>query len=125
MKPLLLLGCVLLAGTAVHAQFSLLPYAGFEQSRNTVTNTNGLAAASVNGNLKAGLKMNYQLKGGHSPFINLATSPAPVTFQFDKNGSLASNYEAVKGNLQFRMEAGYQYTSKPIAFKKANASVKN
>src|ERR1051325_2685630 len=98
MKPLLLLGCIL-AGTAVHAQFSLLPYAGFESSHNTVTNSNGLSAASVNGNLKAGLKMAYQLKGGNGAFINLATSPAPVSFSFDKTGSLASNYQAVKGAL--------------------------
>jgi hypothetical protein len=118
MKPLLLLGCLLLGGTATHAQFSLLPYAGFEQSRNKVTYGNALSTSEINGNLKAGLRFDYRLKGGHSPFINLGTSPAPVTLRFDKSGTLADNYEAVKGALQFRMEAGYQYSSKPIQFKK-------
>jgi hypothetical protein len=114
MKPTLLFGCLLLAGSAAHAQFSLLPYAGFEQSRNNITYGNALSTAAINGNLKAGLRFDYKLKGGHSPFINLGTSPAPVTLRFDKSGTLADNFEAVKGALQFRMEAGYLYSSKPI-----------
>lgn len=118
MKPTLLLGCLLLAGPAVHAQFSLLPFAGMEQSRNRVTNTNGLSASDINGNLRAGLEMAYRLKGGHSPFIRLGTSPAPVSFRFNNLGSVASSYEAVKGALQFRMEGGYQYSSRPISFGK-------
>lgn len=115
MKPLLLLGCTLLAGTALHAQFRLLPYAGVEQSRTTV-NTNVLSAQDVNGFLKAGLRAGYQLKGGHSPFVNFTTNPSPVSFAFDNAGSLLKQYRA--SNLQFRLEAGYQYSSKPIQFGK-------
>ncbi|WP_121353073.1 hypothetical protein [Flavisolibacter nicotianae] len=118
MKPLLLLGCLLLGGTAMRAQFSLLPYAGFEQSRNRVTNTNGLSASDISRNLRAGLKMDYRLKGGHGPFISLGTSPAPVSFRFNNLGSVASSYEAAKGALQFRMEGGYQYSSRPISLGK-------
>ncbi len=122
MKPTLLLGCALLAGTALHAQFSLLPYAGFEQSRNLLRYGNGFSASDINGNVKAGLRADYRLKGGHSPFVNLTTSPAPVNFSFNKAGSLANNYETVKNNLQFRLEAGYQYSSKPIQFRKQRNS---
>lgn len=111
MKPLLLFGCTLLAGTALHAQFQFLPYAGFEQSRTTV-NTNALSAQDINGFLKAGLRTSYQAKGGHSPFVNLTTNPAPVSFAFDKTGNLLNQYR--NGNLQFRFEAGYLYNSKPI-----------
>lgn len=122
MKPLLLLGCLLLGGTAMRAQFSLLPYAGFEQSRNNITYGNAFSTTAINGNLKAGLRFDYKLKGGHSPFINLGTSPAPVTLRFDKSGTLADNFEAVKGALQFRMEAGYLYNSKPISFTKKSTA---
>lgn len=118
MKPTLLLGCLLLAGSAVHAQFSLLPYAGIEQSCNRVSNTNGLSASEVGGNLRAGLKMDYRLKGGHGTFLTLGTSPAPVSFHFSNAGSPANSYEAVKGALQFRMEGGYQYSSRPISLGK-------
>jgi hypothetical protein len=122
MKPTLLIGCALLAGTASHAQFSLLPYAGFEQSNNSLRYGSGYSAAAVNGNLKAGLRADYRLKGGHSPFVNFTTSPAPVSFRFDRAGSLLNAAEAVRGNLQFRLEAGYLYNSKPIALGKKKAA---
>jgi hypothetical protein len=121
MKPLLLLGCALLAATAAHTQFSLLPYAGFEQSRNTLGYGNTLSASGINGNVKAGLKMLMQHKGGHTPFINLTTNPAPVRFAFDNAGSLINSFR--QSGLQFRLEGGYQYNSKPIFFgKKSMAS---
>ena len=120
MKPLLLLGCSLLAATAAHTQFSLLPYAGFEQSRNTVGNA--ISASEINGNLKAGLKMLLQYKGGHTPFLNFTTSPAPVQFSFDNAGSLLNSFQ--QGGLRFRLEGGYQYNSKPIFFGKKTGTFK-
>ncbi|HET7897384.1 MAG TPA: hypothetical protein VFL47_06935 [Flavisolibacter sp.] len=121
MKPTLLLGCALLATMAAHAQLTLLPYAGFEQSHNKVGYGDALSAADINGNLKAGLKMDYRFKGGHSPFINVTTSPSPVTFAFNNTGSLL--HTAQESNLLFRLEGGYQYSSKPIFFgKKSTAS---
>ena len=125
MKPTLLLGCALLAGTAVHAQFSLLPYAGYEQSNNSLRYGSGFSASDVNENLKAGLRADYRLKGGHSPFLNFTTSPAPVRFRFDRAGSLLNAADAVRNNLQFRMEAGYLYNSKPFQLgKKRTASLR-
>ncbi len=121
MKPTLLIGCALLGGTAAHAQVSLLPYAGFEQSHNSLRYGSGYSASDINGNLKAGLRADYRLKGGHSPFINLTTSPAPVSYRFDKAGSLLDAAGAVQGNLQLRFEAGYLYNSKPIALGKKRA----
>lgn len=118
MKPTLLLGCTLLAGTALHAQFQFLPYAGFEQSRTTL-NTNILSAQDINGFLKAGLRTGYQLKGGHSPFVNFTTNPGPVSFAFDNTGSLLNQYRTT--NLQLRFEAGYQYSSKPIQLGKSRS----
>jgi hypothetical protein len=120
MKPTLLFGCALLAGTALHAQFSLLPYAGFEQSRNTLTYDNAFSASNINGNLKAGLRMDYRLRSGHSPFINLTTSPAPVSFSFDNAGSLVNTFRQ-NGPL-FRLEGGYQYSSKPIQLGKKSSN---
>lgn len=119
MKPLLLLGCALLSATALRAQFSLLPYAGFERSRTTL-HYSDLSSASVNGNLKAGLKMDYRLKGGHGPFINLTTSPAPVSFAFDNAGSLLNSFQ--QSGLRFRLEGGYQYSSRPIQLGKKSAA---
>ena len=119
MKLTLLLGCALLTGSALHAQLSLLPYVGYEQSHAKVNYNNGLSAKDINGFLKAGLRADYRLKGGHSPFVNLTSNPAPATFAFDKTGSLVNQVQA--SALQFRMEAGYQYSSKPIRLGKGSA----
>jgi hypothetical protein len=120
MKPTLLLGCALLAGTTLHAQLSFLPYAGIEQSRNTLNYGSGFSAAQINGHLKAGLRADYRFKTGHSPFINLTTNPAATRFSFDKAGLLLGQSQA--GGMLFRMEAGYQYSSKPIQLGKKSSS---
>ncbi len=114
----------LLIGTVANAQLSFLPQVGFEQSRTTF-NYGESSISGMQGNLKAGLKMDYRLKGGHSPFINLTTSPAPVNFVFSDGNSLANSYQSAKGNLQFRMEAGYQYSSRPFQFTKKGSTLKS
>jgi hypothetical protein len=121
MKPLLLSSFVLLlAGLSANAQFSLLPQAGFEQSRTALDYGNGLSALNSQGYLKAALKLDYKLKGGHSPFINLATTPAPVSFVFDGTGALVNQSQSA--TPKFRLEAGYQYSSKPIFFGKESST---
>lgn len=119
MKSTVLTGLLFfLTATFTNAQLSLLPQIGFEQSRTTLNYGDAFSTSGVTGNFKAGLKMDYRFKGGHSPFINLGTSPAPTHFVFSDAGSLIKNYQATKNNLQFRLEAGYQYSSKPIQLKK-------
>jgi hypothetical protein len=124
MKSTVLTGLLFLStGAITNAQLSFLPQVGFEQSRTAINYGDGLSALNTKGNLRAALKMDYRLKGGHAPFISLGTSPAPVSFAFDNAGSLLQSYQSVKSNLQFRMEAGYQYSSSPIRLgRKSSAS---
>lgn len=124
MKPTLhALVLVLFAGTASHAQFSLTPQAGFEQSRTALNYGNGLSAADINGNIKAGLKLDYRFKTGHTPFVNLTTSPAPVNFIFDNVGSLVGTSREL--TPLFRLEAGYGYATKAIRLGKKSTTVSN
>lgn len=126
MKSTVLTGLVfLLAGVTAYAQLSFLPQIGFEQSRTTLNYGDALSTSGVQGNLKASLKMDYRLKGGHSPFVSVGTSPAPMNFSFADNGSLLNSYQSVKNNLQFRLEAGYQYSSRPIQLKKGSPAKTN
>ena len=119
MKSTVLTVCLLvLAGAVCHAQLSFLPQVGFEQSRTSI-NYNELSTSGVSGNFRANLKADYRLKGGHGPYVSVGTSPAPMNFNFSSTGDLMQNYQSAKGNLQFRIETGYQYTSSPISlFKK-------
>lgn len=123
MKPTLPLFFLLLGGTAANAQFLLTPQAGFEQSRTSLAYGNALSAAGANGVFKAGLKAEYRLRTGHTPFVNAATSPAPVSFAFDNAGSLVKSFRQNK--LQWRLEAGYGYTSNPISLGKKSTAAKS
>lgn len=117
MKPTLLTCALFLfTGTVVQAQFSLLPQLGFERSGTALNYGEGLKACDINGNLKAVLQAGYQFKGGHTPFLRIGTSPAPVSFSFDNAGTLISRTQV--GGLLPRFEAGYQYSSKPISLGK-------
>jgi hypothetical protein len=124
MKPTLLSCLVfLLAGTAARAQFSLLPQIGFEQSRTSLNYGNGLSAMNANANVKAGLKMDYKLKSGHTPFINLTTVSAPDIFTFSNTGALIDRFQS--GTPKLMLQAGYQYSSKAIQLGKKTAANKS
>lgn len=115
MKKVVLLAAVL-AATFSHAQFTLLPQAGFEQARAGLNYATGLKSCDITGNFKAALQAGYQIKGGHTPFVRLATSPAATRFVFDNAGDLVSRTAA--GALLARFEGGYQYSSKAISLGK-------
>lgn len=123
MKSWLLSCAALAAASTLNAQLSFLPQAGFEQSRTGLNYGNGLSACSGNAAFKAALKTDYRFKGGHSPFINIATTPAPVRFAFNNLGALESGSPSATNGLRLRLEAGYQWSSLPIRLgKKGTAS---
>ena len=123
MKPAatsLVLG--LLLATTSHSQLSFLPQIGFEQAKTSVR-INDVSSFSPMGfvnNFKANLRMDYRFKKGHGPYIGLGTAPGAIAFSFADATNVATNFNAVSNSLQFRMEAGYQYSSKPINLTKAS-----
>lgn len=121
MKSPLLTCIVLLAtGTMAHAQLSLLPQVGFERS-HAALNYNSLSTSGVEGSLRANLRADYRFKGGFGPYLSVGTSPAPVSFSFNNEGTLLGGAQMSKSNLLFRMEGGYQYSSMPIRLQKNKA----
>ncbi|HVE61495.1 MAG TPA: hypothetical protein VNA26_06735 [Chitinophagaceae bacterium] len=112
----------LLIGSAAKSQFTLLPQIGFEQSRTTVEHNDAdFKPLAAQGNLQASLRADYRFKKGHGPFVSLSSSPASVKINFTDPETLKNNYGASKGSLQWRFEGGYQYSTKPIFFKKSIA----
>ncbi len=112
----------LLIGSAANSQFTLLPQIGFEQSRTTVeyNDEDEFKPLGAKGNLKASLRADYRFKKGHGPFIGIATSPAMVKINFTDPETFKDNYQADKSSLQWQLEGGYQYSTKPIYFKKSS-----
>ena len=110
----------LLIGSAANSQFTLLPQIGFEQSRTTVeyNDDDYFKPLGVQRNIQASLRADYRFKRGHGPFVSLSSSPATVKINFTDPETLKDNYQANRSSLQWRLEGGYQYSSKPIYFKK-------
>ncbi len=119
----------LLIGSAANSQFILLPQIGFEQSRTTVkyNEDDEFKPLGVQGNLKASLRADYRFKRGHGPFVSIASSPAMAKINFTDPETFKDNYQSTKSSMQWRLEGGYQLSSKPIYFKKTvgeNTSLK-
>lgn len=115
MKPAAYTALLLLLTASARAQLTLLPQIGIEMG-HTCIQYNGLqrfSPAAV-ASLKAGIRLDYRLRGGHGPYLALGTTPAPVTVSFDHPSNALAEMRAHKNPLQWKVEGGYQYTSRPI-----------
>lgn len=123
MKPVALLSMLFLLTATASAQFTLLPQVGFEGSKTSVQQNNlpSFSPLGQESALKAALRLDYRFKGGHGPFVGVASSPAVVAVNFMDPSNVANTYKAAAGSLQWRLEGGYQYSSKPIYFKKSSS----
>lgn len=109
--------CFVALGYAANSQkFSLLPQVGFENSKTNI-NYNDLRSFSPLGSKfspQASLRLNYASKLGHGFFIGVASSRSIVSFSFTDPESGMNNFTATTGNMQLRLEGGYQFTTQPI-----------
>jgi hypothetical protein len=100
-------------------KFTLLPQVGFENSRTVINynDVNCISPLGVKFSPQGSLRLNYSSKKGHGFFIGAATSRASTVFSFNNLENGAQQYIATPGNLQVRLEGGYQFSTKPIFFK--------
>ena len=132
MRPALITGLVFLAwGHASNAQrLSLTPQIGFEKNKITVS-FNGKSSYSPVCNEvspQLGLRMNYEFKKGHGPYIAFGSTRHIVTMNVDQPENITSNIDGSRHAVKFRSEAGYQVSSKPISLSgksKSSTSVKS
>ena len=125
MRSLALSGLFIVSALAMNAQkLSLTPQVGFENSRTSV-NYNELGSFAPLGgefNPQVSLRLDYKFKQGFGPYIGASTSRSGVLYSFNDIENGMNAYAATKANMQLRMEAGYQYTTKPILFNKTKQS---
>ena len=106
---------------AANAQkFSLLPQVGFENSKTKIRYNDlpSFAPAGVVTSPQVGLQLNYKIKSGHGIFVGAASSRSIVPYSFSDPETGMTNYTTATGDMQLRFETGYQFTSKPLFFKK-------
>ena len=108
-------------GYASKAQkFSLLPQVGFENSKTTINynNSSPFAPAGVGFSPQVSLQFAYKSKPGHGVFLGASSSRSSVPFSFTNPETGMNSYKTLTGTMQVRLEGGYQFSSKPIFFKK-------
>lgn len=125
MRSVALSGLFIVSALAMNAQkLSLTPQVGFENSRTSI-NYNGLGSFAPLGgefNPQVSLRLDYKFKQGFGPYIGASTSRSGVLYGFNDIENGMNAYTATKANMQLRMEAGYQFTTKPIFFNKTKQS---
>src|SRR5678815_2220921 len=125
MRSVVLSGLFIVSALAMNAQkLSLTPQVGFENSRTSVNYNNLGSFAPLGGefNPQVSLRLDYKFKQGFGPYISASTSRSGVLYSFNDIENGMNSYTATKANMQLRMEAGYQYTTKPIFFNKTKQS---
>ncbi|HEU5166574.1 MAG TPA: hypothetical protein VFU29_13580 [Chitinophagaceae bacterium] len=123
MRSVALSGLFIVSALAMNAQkLSLTPQVGFENSRTSVDYNNLGSFAPLGGefNPQVSLRIDYKFKRGFGPYIGASTSRSGVLYNFNDVENGMNVYNATKANMQVRLEAGYQYTTKPIFFNKSN-----
>ena len=105
-------------------RFSLLPQVGFENSKTKISynDLGSFSPVGVKFTPQASLRLNYSSKQGHGFFLGATTSHSVVSFSFTDPETLRNNFSATAGNLQLRLEGGYQFNSKPISLAKSKKS---
>jgi hypothetical protein len=114
-------------GIAATAQkLSLLPQIGVENSRTTVTYNNLKSFLPAGGVLtpQFGLRLDYQFKGNHGPYVAMASSRSVVSYNFSDPETGMNIYKASPADMQLRLQTGYMFSSKPIFFNKSGSSSK-
>lgn len=114
---------LLLLSSAAGAQLTLLPQIGIDNSQTSLRYNGGKSFAPLGRQTdpRASLRLDYRFKGGHGPFLGVASSPAPVDYSFADPLSGATQYRATNADRQWRLEGGWQYSTKPITFRNRKA----
>ena len=102
-----------------NSQLTILPQAGFENS-NTKISYNNLPYFSPLAQFqpKFSLRGDYKFKNGFGPVAGISTSRSLVSYYFNDPEKGMTEFSASMGKIQAQLQAGLQYTSKPIFFKK-------
>lgn len=126
MKPTILfsLGFVALGFIADAQQITFMPQAGIQSSRTAIQYNNGPSFLPSGGQLSPfmGARFDYKSKKGHGAFIGVASNRSIVSYDFPNPETGMKVYQANAGNFKMALQGGYQFSTKPMYFKKPVAA---
>jgi hypothetical protein len=113
-------------GYAASAQLTLTPKAGIEQSFTSVGYNNQSKFSPMGSAVSPqfAVRLDYRFKNIHGPFAGIATNRSVLAYQFTDPETGFSNFTASRGNMQFRFEAGYGVSTKPLSLGKAKPAAR-
>lgn len=117
MKSIITLLFAALAFSA-NAQFTLLPQAGIDQSKATIQSNDFSALSKAMTSPQVGLRLSYTAKTGSGAFFGISSGSPATEFKFNDPQTASTSYKLSGQDMQFRIEGGYQFTTKPIALSK-------
>ena len=111
---------------AANSQLTIRPQAGFENS-NTKISYNKLSYFSPIAQLQPqlSLRADYKFKSGFGPFVGLSTSRSLVSYNFNNPENGMTAYRAALGKSLLQLQAGLQYTTRPLIFNRKSSSNKS
>ena len=125
MRRTALLFVIAVCGYAASAQFTLRPQAGFEVP-STKISYNNLPYVTPGGQSSGqfGLRADYQFKGGFAPFAGVVTHRPLLSYNFSDPKTGMTDFTTTEGDMMVQLQAGLQYSTKPISLGKKSASSK-
>ncbi len=123
MRKTALLFVIAVYGYAAHAQFTLRPQTGIEIPATKISYNNLPSFKPACQSLaQFGLRADYAFKGGLGPFVGLFTHRPSVNYNFTDPEKGMTAYEAAVGDLQVQLQAGLQYSTKPLLLSKKTSA---
>ncbi len=124
MRKTALLFVIAVYGYAANAQLTLRPQTGIEIPATKISYNNLPSFKPACQSLaQFGLRADYAFKGGIGPFVGLFTHRPSVNYNFTDPEKGMSAYEAAVGDLQLQLQAGLQYSTKPLLLGKKTSAV--
>jgi len=115
MRQTALLFVIAVVGTAANAQFTLRPQIGIENPVTKISYNDLASFAPITQfQPQIGLHADYKFKSGFGPFIGLSSSRTAVNYNFNDPATGMTAYTATMSKMQLALQAGLQYSSKPV-----------
>jgi len=125
MRKAALLFVIAVCAYAANAQFILRPQFGFENPLTKISYNNSAYYKPVCQVLpQAGVRADYQFKKGLAPFFGVFTHRPLVSYSFNDPKTGMTAYDATTGDLQVQLQAGLQYSTRPITLSKKTSAAK-
>ena len=111
---------VLLLPVFSNAQrLTITPQAGIQTASTRVLYNNSPYAAPYRSSAAyVGVRLAYQSKHGHGPYLNLALGTSTNTYRLSEHNSIFNTSFKQAMTDVIRIEGGYQWNSKPLYFKR-------